>query len=138
MPNFWQLKSVHFKKTVARILFLSKLWNFLFWFVLKIPQYWKKQDSSSWLLEMKGLYKETVRTSLQSKPYQPTSTLDFYSRHVFCFINTCAMERYCMGDALIFHTFTNWKYFRLFIWTHFLVLKTNLLLHTQIIIKPSY
>ena len=25
-----QLKSIHFKKTVARILFLSKLWYFLF------------------------------------------------------------------------------------------------------------
>ena len=41
---FWvgYLKSVHFKKTVARISILSKLWYFLFWFVLKIPQFWKK------------------------------------------------------------------------------------------------
>ena len=34
--NFKLLKSVHFKKTVARISFLSKLWYFLFCFVLKI------------------------------------------------------------------------------------------------------
>ena len=33
------LKSVHFKNSVARILFLSKSWYFLFWFVLKVPQF---------------------------------------------------------------------------------------------------
>ena len=49
------LKSVHFKKTVAGILFLSKLWYFLFWFVLKIPQFWKKRDLHNCLLKMNGL-----------------------------------------------------------------------------------
>ena len=49
------LKSVHFKKTVARISFLSKLWYFLFWFVLKVPQFWKKRDSRNCLLKMNGL-----------------------------------------------------------------------------------
>ena len=42
------LKSVHFKKTVARISFLSK-------FVLKLPQFWKKGDSRNWLFKMNGL-----------------------------------------------------------------------------------
>ena len=50
------LKSVHFKKTVARISFLSKLWYFLFWFVLKVPHFWKKRDSRNWLLIMNRLY----------------------------------------------------------------------------------
>ena len=49
-----QLKSVHFKKTVAQISFLSKLWYFLFWFVLKVPQFWKKRDSRNCLLKMNG------------------------------------------------------------------------------------
>ena len=46
LVNFLQLviylalvKSVHFKKTVAQISFLSKLWYFLFCFVLKVPQF---------------------------------------------------------------------------------------------------
>ena len=50
------LKSVHFKKTVARILLLSKLWHFLVWFVLKVPQLWKKRDSHNCLLKMNRLY----------------------------------------------------------------------------------
>ena len=33
------IKSVDFKKTVAQISFLSKLWYRLFGFVLKIPQF---------------------------------------------------------------------------------------------------
>ena len=49
------LKSVHFKKTVAWISFLSKLWYFLFCFVLKVPQFWKKRDSHNCLLKMNGL-----------------------------------------------------------------------------------
>ena len=51
-----RLKFVHFKKTVARILFLSKLWYFLFRFVLKVPQFWRKRDSRNCLLKMNGLY----------------------------------------------------------------------------------
>ena len=54
------IKSVHFKKPVTRISFLSKLWYFLFWFVLKVPQFWKKRDSRNWLLKMNGLYQETL------------------------------------------------------------------------------
>ena len=50
---FW-LKSVHFKKTVARISFLSKLWYFQYKSKQKVPQFWKKQDSRNWLLIMKG------------------------------------------------------------------------------------
>ena len=50
------LKSVHFKKTVARISIPSKLWYFLFWFVLKVPQFWKNQDSRNCLLKMNELY----------------------------------------------------------------------------------
>ena len=46
---------VHFKASVAQILFLSKLRYFLFWFVLKVPQFWKKRDSCNWLLKMNGL-----------------------------------------------------------------------------------
>ena len=52
--NLW-LKSIHFKKTVARVSFLSQLWYFLFCFVLKVPQFWKKRDSRNWLLKMNGL-----------------------------------------------------------------------------------
>ena len=44
------LKSVHFKKTVAQISFLSKLWYFLFWLLLKVPQLWKKRNSRNCLL----------------------------------------------------------------------------------------
>ena len=51
-----QQKSVHFKKPVARILFFSKLGLFLFWFVLKVPKFWKKQDSRNWLLEINRFY----------------------------------------------------------------------------------
>ena len=50
-----QLKSVHFKKPVARILFFSKLWYFLFWFVLKVPQFWKNRDLRNCLLKMNGI-----------------------------------------------------------------------------------
>ena len=49
------LKSVHLKKIVVRISFLSKLWYFLFWFVLKVPQFWKKPDLCNCLLKMNGL-----------------------------------------------------------------------------------
>ena len=51
----WHLMSVHFRKTGARISFLPKLWYFLFWFVLKVPQFWKKRDSRNCLLKMNGL-----------------------------------------------------------------------------------
>ena len=54
------LKSVHIKKTVGRIPFLSKLWHFLFWFVLKVPQFQKKRDSRNCLLKMNGLYMLSV------------------------------------------------------------------------------
>ena len=47
-----QLKFVHFKKPVPRISFLSKL----FWYVLKVPHFWKKRDSRNWLPKMNGLY----------------------------------------------------------------------------------
>jgi hypothetical protein len=50
----WVLKSVHFKKTVSGILFLSKLWYFLFLFVLKVPQFWKKWDLRNCLLKKNG------------------------------------------------------------------------------------
>ena len=50
------LKSVHFKKTVARISILSKFWYFLFWFVLKVPQFWKKWGLQNCLHKMNGLY----------------------------------------------------------------------------------
>jgi len=40
-----QLKSALFKETVAWISILSKLWYFLLWFVLKVPQFWKNRDS---------------------------------------------------------------------------------------------
>ena len=65
MPAQNLLRYISFKKTVARILILSKLWYFLFWFVLKVflfwfvlkvPQFWKKQDLRNWLLKMNGLY----------------------------------------------------------------------------------
>ena len=49
------LKSVHFKKTAAPILILSKLWYFLSWFVLKVPQFWKNRNSRNSLLRMNGL-----------------------------------------------------------------------------------
>ena len=37
VANWYYLKSIHFMKAVLRISFLSKLWYFLFWFVLKVP-----------------------------------------------------------------------------------------------------
>ena len=46
------LKSVNFKKKV----WILKLCYFLFWFVLKEPQFWKKRDSRNCLLKMNGLY----------------------------------------------------------------------------------
>ena len=49
------VKSVHFKKTVARISFLSKLWYFQFKSKQKVPQFWKKRDSRNCLLKMNGL-----------------------------------------------------------------------------------
>ena len=63
------LKSIHFKKTVARILFLSKLWYFLFWFVLKVPQFWKKWDSPNWLLKMNRLQNCGSFNTNQNKKY---------------------------------------------------------------------
>ena len=51
-----QLKSVHFKKTVARISFLSKLWYLLLLlFYWKVPQFWKKWGLRNCLLKMNGL-----------------------------------------------------------------------------------
>ena len=61
-----QLKPIHFKKTVARISFLSKLWYFLFWFVLKVPQFWKKRDSRICLLKMNGLYQQLYKMENKS------------------------------------------------------------------------
>ena len=63
---FDEIKSVHFKKTVVRSSFLSKLWYFsiyhqqtLFWCQLmlywKVPQFWKKWGSCNCLLKMNGL-----------------------------------------------------------------------------------
>ena len=50
-----QLKAVHFKKTVARISFHSKLWYFQYKSKQKVPQFWKKRDSRNCLLKMNGL-----------------------------------------------------------------------------------
>ena len=51
----WSLKSVHFKKTVARISILSELWHFQYKSKQKVPQFWKKQDLRNCLLKMNGL-----------------------------------------------------------------------------------
>ena len=53
--SFHYIKSVHFKKPVAQILFLSKLWCFQYKSKQKVPQFWKKQDSRNWLLKINGL-----------------------------------------------------------------------------------
>ena len=53
--SIYNLKFVHFKKPVAQISFLSKLWYFQCKSKQKVPQFWKKQDSRNWLLKMKGL-----------------------------------------------------------------------------------
>ena len=50
-----KLKSVHFKKAVVRISFLSKLWYFQYKTKQKVPQFWKKRDSRHCLLKMNGL-----------------------------------------------------------------------------------
>ena len=50
----WLLKSVHFKKAVARISFLSKLWYFQYKSKQKVPQFSKKRDSRNCLLKMNG------------------------------------------------------------------------------------
>ena len=57
LPNWFEfyLKSFHFKKTVARISFFSKLWYFQYKSKQKVPQFWKKQDSRNCLLKMNGL-----------------------------------------------------------------------------------
>ena len=53
---FWAVgAAVHFKTTVARISVFSKLWYFLFWFVLKLPKFRKKWDSRNCLLKMHRL-----------------------------------------------------------------------------------
>ena len=57
------LKSVHFKKTVARISILSKLWYFLLWFLLKIPQFWKNRDLRNCLLKMSRLYRNNPKNT---------------------------------------------------------------------------
>ena len=49
------IKSVHFKKPVARISFLSKLGYFQYKSKQKVPQFWKKQDSRNWLHKMNRL-----------------------------------------------------------------------------------
>ena len=54
--NKYILKSVHFKKTVARFSFLSKLWYVLFNTNQKVPQFWKKRKSRNCLLKMNRLY----------------------------------------------------------------------------------
>ena len=59
----YSLKSVHFKKTVAWISFLSKLWYFQY----KSKQFWKERDSCC-LLKINGLYWEkSYKYSNQSK-----------------------------------------------------------------------
>ena len=46
------LKFVHFNKTVARIMILSKLWYFQYKSKQKLPQFWKNRDSRNSLLKM--------------------------------------------------------------------------------------
>ena len=56
--NFRNLKSVHFKKTVAKSSFLSKVLSFsltLFWFQQKWQRFWKKWGSRNWVLKMNEL-----------------------------------------------------------------------------------
>ena len=50
------VKSVHFKKTVVQISFISKLWYFQYKSRQKVPQFWKKRDSRNCLLRMNGLF----------------------------------------------------------------------------------
>ena len=52
---FCMLKSVYFKKAVARISFLSKLWYFQYKSKQTVPQLWKKRDSRNCFLKMNGL-----------------------------------------------------------------------------------
>ena len=63
------VKSVYFKKTVARILILLKLWYFLFWFVLKVPQFWMNRDSRNCLLKMNGLYVSKILSEALRNSY---------------------------------------------------------------------
>ena len=54
------LKSIHFKKTVAKSSFLSKVLSFLltlFWFQRKWQHFWKKWGLHNCLLKVKRLYK---------------------------------------------------------------------------------
>ena len=52
--TIWEVKSVHFKKAVAQISILSKLWYFQYKSKQKVPQFRKKQDSPNCLFKMNG------------------------------------------------------------------------------------
>ena len=47
------IKSVHFKKTVVQFSFSSKLWYFLFWLVLKVPQFERNKNRATLFLKWK-------------------------------------------------------------------------------------
>ena len=51
------------------------LWYILFWFVLKVPQFWKKRESRNSLLKMNGLIYIFIRGLLNDCVFQ--SSLNF-------------------------------------------------------------
>ena len=81
------LNSIHFKKPVARISFLSKSKQ-------KVPQFWKKRDTRNWLLKMSGLYmlhaccylglcRGNMRRNTPICTYNENITIFFCCLHIF-------------------------------------------------------
>ena len=72
-------KSVHFKKTVAQISFLSKLWYFQY---KSKPQFWKKPDSRNCLLlrtDFKWIQFQTAKSKFSPIPSTNFHTLDIFT-----------------------------------------------------------
>jgi hypothetical protein len=111
-PRSWvdsittQLKSVHYKKTIALISFLSKLWYFLFWFVLKVPQFWKKRDLRNCLVKMNGLWHYIIPLFFKI----PKILESIFLRHTdessneetwVSGYNSCNKQKFCQPYSLI-------------------------------------
>ena len=94
--KFQKIKSVNFKKTIAWISLLLKLWYFQYKSKQKVTQFWKKQDSRNCLLKMNGLSLSMNTTQLVIKNL--TNILDSDSLSVlFCW--SCSTESNTYGHT---------------------------------------